>query len=215
MSRHRNLPLYSIGAVSNLTGLSERRIRYYEQAGLVRPARTAGNQRRYSQADVERLLEIKGLLQQGLHLDDIRRRLLERRRREAIMGPPDVPVALAAVAADPWPLPVSGRGGRGAEPGLPRIDRLFRGPAPAVPGVGTARTLYPALDPAVLYQARRHQRPRDGRPWDRLPRPGRDARDARDGKEGGAGGDGLRSPQGPGRRGTPGEGAGHDGPAAG
>ncbi|HEY8393515.1 MAG TPA: MerR family DNA-binding transcriptional regulator, partial [Thermaerobacter sp.] len=35
MSRHRHLPLYSIGAVCNLTGLSQRRIRYYEQAGLL------------------------------------------------------------------------------------------------------------------------------------------------------------------------------------
>ncbi|HEY8552411.1 MAG TPA: MerR family transcriptional regulator [Thermaerobacter sp.] len=232
MSRHRNLPLYSIGAVSNLTGLSERRIRYYEQAGLIRPARTAGNQRRYSQADVDRLLEIKGLLQQGLHLDDIRRRLLERRGREETMGPPDLPAALAA--AEPWSLPVpvaatvrrapgrragaprspdpsmasgsvrsgcvaaaaaahgggaqAGRGPAvegtapptctttpvaagapgepdgGPAPAVGRIDRLFRGPAPAVPGVGTARCLYPALDPAVLYQARRRQRRGDGPP---------------------------------------------------
>ncbi|GAB6875435.1 MerR family transcriptional regulator [Thermaerobacter litoralis] len=175
MSRHRNLPLYSIGAVCHLTGLSERRIRYYEQAGLVRPARTAGNQRRYSQADVDLLLEIKWLLQQGLHLDEIRRRLLARRGRDEVMGPPDVPAARAA--AEPWPLAAgapahraagSGRPGAAsrpgagtaiqAAPGLRRIDRLFRGPAPAVPGMGTARSLYPALDPAVLYEVRRWQR---------------------------------------------------------
>ena len=167
MSRHRNLPLYSIGAVCHLTGLSERRIRYYEQAGLLRPARTAGNQRRYSQADVDLLLEIKWLLQQGLHVDEIRERLLrERRGREEFMGPPG-PLPVAAAAARPVPAaagahaamtyPEPGAGLTGGSP-PPGIDRLFRGPAPSVPGVGSARSLYPALDPAVLYQARRRRR---------------------------------------------------------
>ncbi|HEY8415160.1 MAG TPA: MerR family transcriptional regulator [Thermaerobacter sp.] len=157
MSRHRHLPLYSIGAVCHLTGLSQRRVRYYEQAGLLRPARTAGNQRRYSQADVERLLEIKCLLQQGLPIGEIRRRLaLDERRHEEVAGPSG---PSAAMAAGGWPpLPVSGGdGGRTAPTG---IDRLFRGPAPDVPGVGGVRSLYPALDPAVLYHARRRRRGR-------------------------------------------------------
>ena len=156
VSRLRNVPLYSIGAVCRLTGLSERRIRYYEQAGLLHPARTAGNQRRYSQADVDRLLEIKGLLSQGLHVDQIRERL---RHQPPARDDPWVR-KLPLLREGGWP-PATAHQGRwplgwsGAPLPAAAIDRLFRGPAPSVPGVGVVRSLYPRLDPAVLYQARR------------------------------------------------------------
>lgn len=43
----------SIGVVCELTGLSERQIRYYEERKLVFPARTKGGNRRYSFEDVQ------------------------------------------------------------------------------------------------------------------------------------------------------------------
>jgi len=58
-------PVYPMRVVEHLTGLSGRRIRYYEQLGLVRPARTAGGQRLFSPADVGTLLEIKAALAEG------------------------------------------------------------------------------------------------------------------------------------------------------
>ena len=75
-------------------------LRIYEQKGLVRPKRTAGNTRLYSDADVERLRLIQRLtteiglnlagVERVLHLEDelqrMRRRLdrMEREMREAI-----------------------------------------------------------------------------------------------------------------------------------
>ncbi|MCP8969094.1 MerR family transcriptional regulator [Ectobacillus ponti] len=56
----------------NLTQLSARQIRYYEENGLISPARTEGNRRLFSFHDVDKLLEIKDLLDQGLNLAGIK-----------------------------------------------------------------------------------------------------------------------------------------------
>ena len=68
----RSNPVYSIGIVQRLTGLSGRQIRYYEEQRLISPHRTKGNQRMYSPADVDLLLRIKGLLAQGYNIDGVR-----------------------------------------------------------------------------------------------------------------------------------------------
>ncbi|WP_164668909.1 MerR family transcriptional regulator [Virgibacillus doumboii] len=68
----RSMPLFSISIVKQLTELTARQIRYYEQHDLVHPARTAGNQRLYSFHDVDRLLEIKNLLDKGVNLAGIK-----------------------------------------------------------------------------------------------------------------------------------------------
>jgi MerR family glutamine synthetase transcriptional repressor len=65
-------PLFSIGVVQQLTGLTARQIRYYEQQGLVSPSRTEGNRRLFSFVDVERLVRIRGLLDEGMTLSDVR-----------------------------------------------------------------------------------------------------------------------------------------------
>ncbi|MDG4656001.1 MerR family transcriptional regulator [Ectobacillus antri] len=74
MSNHdrRSTPLFPIGIVMNLTQLSARQIRYYEEHGLITPVRTEGNRRHYSFNDVDKLLEIKDLLDQGLNLAGIK-----------------------------------------------------------------------------------------------------------------------------------------------
>ncbi|MCL6592962.1 MAG: MerR family transcriptional regulator [Alicyclobacillus sp.] len=66
------MPVFPIGVVQKLTGLTARQIRYYEQQGLLRPARTEGNQRLFSFYDVERLLEIRELLDSGLNIAGVR-----------------------------------------------------------------------------------------------------------------------------------------------
>jgi MerR family glutamine synthetase transcriptional repressor len=68
----RNLALFPIGIVQKLTDLTARQIRYYEQHQLILPARTDGNQRLFSFNDVERLLEIKRLIEQGLNIAGIK-----------------------------------------------------------------------------------------------------------------------------------------------
>lgn len=61
-----------IGRVADLTGLSLRTIRYYEEIGLVTPSgRTAGGFRQYGQEDVDRLLLIKRMKPLGYPLEEM------------------------------------------------------------------------------------------------------------------------------------------------
>lgn len=65
--------MYSIGQLSNKTGVKVPTIRYYEQIGLIAPPeRTAGNQRRYSQDGFARLSFIRHSRDLGFSLDDTR-----------------------------------------------------------------------------------------------------------------------------------------------
>ncbi len=63
MSTHeRDEPVYMIGIVVNLTQMHAQTIRLYERLGLVTPQRRNKN-RLYSEADVERLRQIRRLTQ--------------------------------------------------------------------------------------------------------------------------------------------------------
>ncbi|GLO66294.1 transcriptional regulator [Oceanobacillus kimchii] len=73
----RSMPLFSIGIVIKLTELTARQIRYYEENELIAPERTKGNQRLFSFNDVDRLLEIKDLLDKGLNMAGIKLLLAE------------------------------------------------------------------------------------------------------------------------------------------
>lgn len=73
--QRRSLALFPISIVQKLTDLSARQIRYYEQHQLVQPARTEGNQRLFSFNDVERLLDIKKLIDQGINIAGIKKML--------------------------------------------------------------------------------------------------------------------------------------------
>jgi MerR family glutamine synthetase transcriptional repressor len=68
----RNMALFAIGTVMKLTDLTARQIRYYEQHELIVPARTNGNQRLFSFNDVERLLQIKALIEKGVNIAGIK-----------------------------------------------------------------------------------------------------------------------------------------------
>jgi MerR family transcriptional regulator/heat shock protein HspR len=70
----RDFPRYSISVAAELVGMHPQTLRMYEQKGLVRPQRTAGNTRRYSDADVERLRLVQHLTTQfGLNLAGVER----------------------------------------------------------------------------------------------------------------------------------------------
>jgi Predicted transcriptional regulators len=64
--------IYPISAVMSMTNLSARQIRYYESQGLVKPARSKGNQRLFTPVDVNDLLMIKDLLDKGLNIDGVK-----------------------------------------------------------------------------------------------------------------------------------------------
>jgi MerR family transcriptional regulator/heat shock protein HspR len=54
-------PRYMISVAAEIVGMHPQTLRIYEQKGLVRPKRTAGNTRVYSDADVERLQLVQKL----------------------------------------------------------------------------------------------------------------------------------------------------------
>ena len=62
---------YGIGEVSDIVGISTRTLRYYEEAGLLVPARTANGYRRYSPAELDRLQEILLLRHMGMSVAEI------------------------------------------------------------------------------------------------------------------------------------------------
>jgi len=67
------MPLFPISIVMQLTELSARQIRYYEEHELVSPARSEGNRRMFSLNDIDTLLEIKEMLEQGVNLAGIKK----------------------------------------------------------------------------------------------------------------------------------------------
>jgi MerR family transcriptional regulator/heat shock protein HspR len=111
--------VYIISVAAELAGVHPQTLRIYERKGLLRPARTAGNTRRYSERDIDRLKEIQDLTNRGVNLagvklvmelqaevdraqrqlDDMRREL--RRTRERLRGRSGDLVPLRSVRL-PW-----------------------------------------------------------------------------------------------------------------
>jgi MerR family transcriptional regulator/heat shock protein HspR len=62
-------PRYMISVAADLVGMHPQTLRIYEAKGLVRPKRTAGNTRLYSESDLERLRLVQRLTTElGLNL---------------------------------------------------------------------------------------------------------------------------------------------------
>lgn len=71
---HRKaLPVLPISTVMQLTNLSARQIRYYEEHHLIEPVRTEGNRRMFSLNHVDALLEIQEMLEQGINIAGIKK----------------------------------------------------------------------------------------------------------------------------------------------
>ncbi|MGY3723948.1 MerR family transcriptional regulator, glutamine synthetase repressor/oligopeptide transport system substrate-binding protein [Granulicatella balaenopterae] len=69
----RSRAILPIGVVMELTDLTARQIRYYEEKDLVMPLRSTTNRRLFSLNDIDRLLEIKDFLEDGLSIEAIKR----------------------------------------------------------------------------------------------------------------------------------------------
>ena len=69
----RTMALFPISIVMQLTDLTARQIRYYEEHQLITPARTEGNRRLFSLNDIDKLLEVKDLLDQGVNMAGIKK----------------------------------------------------------------------------------------------------------------------------------------------
>src|SRR5215210_9312367 len=95
MAGPREYPRYMISVAAELVGMHPQTLRIYEQKGLIRPRRTAGGTRLYSESDLDRLRLIQQLTTElGLNLagvehvlrleDELRKmqRRMERLQRE-------------------------------------------------------------------------------------------------------------------------------------
>jgi MerR family transcriptional regulator/heat shock protein HspR len=65
-------PRYVISVASKLVGVPAHTLRSYESADLIQPARTEGNIRLYSDADIKILRRIVELSEQGVNLTGIK-----------------------------------------------------------------------------------------------------------------------------------------------
>ncbi|WP_043931252.1 MerR family transcriptional regulator [Bacillus sp. EB01] len=90
---YKDKKVISIGVVKELTGLSERQIRYYEERKLIFPDRTSGGSRKYSFSDVELLVEIAEKIEDGVQTYEIRQEIKRKKvdsekniRRKMIQG---------------------------------------------------------------------------------------------------------------------------------
>ena len=70
--REHEQAVYVISVAAELAGVHPQTLRIYERRGLLSPARTTGGNRRYSDADIERLRRIAELAATGMNLEGIR-----------------------------------------------------------------------------------------------------------------------------------------------
>ncbi|MBM6637777.1 MerR family transcriptional regulator [Staphylococcus xylosus] len=68
----RSMPVFPMSVVTKLSELTARQIRYYETHELLKPHRSDGNKRLFSLNDLERLLEIKSLIEKGFNIKGIK-----------------------------------------------------------------------------------------------------------------------------------------------
>lgn len=55
-------PCYVISVVARMLGVHAQTLRYYEKAGLIEPSRSRGRVRLYSNRDIERLRQVRALM---------------------------------------------------------------------------------------------------------------------------------------------------------
>ena len=91
-SHDRDEPIYVISVAARLLEVHPQTLRYYERAGLLKPNRSSGKMRLYSQREIERLRKIQRLTNElGVNLAgaeiimDLTERLEEAQKREQVL----------------------------------------------------------------------------------------------------------------------------------
>lgn len=80
----RSRATYVISIAAELAGVHPQTLRVYERKGLLRPQRTEGNTRRYSDDDIARLRRIQALTNQGINLAGVMH-IMDLERELAVM----------------------------------------------------------------------------------------------------------------------------------
>ena len=83
----RSRPVFPIGTVMELTDLTARQIRYYEEYQLVVPRRSASNRRMYSLNDIDLLLEIADLIESGMTLKGVQTHFRQKKDQDSQAKP--------------------------------------------------------------------------------------------------------------------------------
>ena len=65
--------VYVISVAARLTGVHPQTLRIYERRGLIKPHRTPGGTRRYSDADIDRMRLILELTASGVNIEGVKR----------------------------------------------------------------------------------------------------------------------------------------------
>lgn len=91
-SHDRDEPIYVISVAARLLEVHPQTLRYYERAGLLKPNRSSGKMRLYSQREIERLRKIQRLTNElGVNLAgaeiimDLTERLDVAQKREQVL----------------------------------------------------------------------------------------------------------------------------------
>jgi MerR family transcriptional regulator/heat shock protein HspR len=86
----KNKPIYTISVAAEILNVHPRTLRIYEEEGLVKPQRTGGNTRMYSQSDIELIAHIRELTQdKGVNLAGVKiileqEKLLQQQERKTL-----------------------------------------------------------------------------------------------------------------------------------
>lgn len=75
MDRHHdeNTPVYTISIAARLAGVHPQTLRIYERHKIIKPRRSSGNIRLYSQKDIEKVKEAQRIIKQyGVNIAGIR-----------------------------------------------------------------------------------------------------------------------------------------------
>jgi MerR family transcriptional regulator/heat shock protein HspR len=71
--RQHNHAVYVISVFAEIAGVHPQTLRNYEKSGLLKPRRTSGGSRRFSDADLTALRRIQDLTNQGVNLEGVKR----------------------------------------------------------------------------------------------------------------------------------------------
>jgi MerR family transcriptional regulator/heat shock protein HspR len=83
----KDRPLYIISVAAELVEMHPQTLRLYERKGLIKPRRSGGKTRLYSERDIERLREIRRLTQElGVNLAGVEEILRLRSELEALQA---------------------------------------------------------------------------------------------------------------------------------
>jgi DNA-binding transcriptional MerR regulator len=70
--------IVGIGEVANITGVPQRKIRYWDEKGLIEPVDKTSTYRQYDYLNIKKIVMMQELLEEGYRLDMASRKVNER-----------------------------------------------------------------------------------------------------------------------------------------